>query len=111
MTEDPASMEPLTDVSWSRRATELYIQGDKATAMAEIGPERMELYHNAIMAGVGNPDVPRPGHPWWEFFLSYLQAEMEKQLGSPLDEPLRRDTGTTVTMTESYQGEDFHPWT
>ena len=97
--------EPLADVSWSARATELYIQGDVETAMREIGPEHMALFHAAVKAGNGNPAIPRPDDPDWEHYLSYLQVEMEKELGSPLDSlPADAGAGTTVTMTEVYGG-------
>lgn len=101
--------EPLCDVSWSKRATELYIAGDVETAKREIGPEHMRLYHSAIMAGNGHPEVPRPGHPHWDHFLSFLQVEMEQKLGSPLDSVPAQDAGTTVTMTEVYGDEGFRP--
>ena len=71
--------------------------------MREIGPEHMALYHAAVKAGNGNPAIPRPSYPDWEHYLSYLQVEMEKDLGSPLDSlPDGGGTGTTVTMTEVY---------
>jgi hypothetical protein len=102
MAGSPDGPDPIADVSWSARATELYIQGDVETAMREIGPEHMTLFHAAIKAGNGNPAVPRPGHPQWEHYLSYLQVEMEKELGGPLDSAPAEDGGTTVTMTEVY---------
>jgi hypothetical protein len=95
-------LTPLCGVRWSKRATELYIAGDRETAMREIGPEHMQLFHSAIMAGKVNPAIPRPGDPQWEHFLSYLQVDLEQHLGSPLDSAPVVRTGTTVTMTEVY---------
>lgn len=94
--------EPLCDVDWSKRATELYLAGDRETAIREIGPEHMQLFHSAIMAGKGNPAIQRPGDPQWEHFLSCLQVDLEQHLGSPLDSAPVDRTGTTVTMTEVY---------
>jgi hypothetical protein len=79
--------DPLTgvDVSWARRARELYEQGDVRTAHTEIGREHMELFHAAISEAVRDPELPRPGDPEWERFLARLQADVEESLGRPLE--------------------------
>jgi hypothetical protein len=100
--------ELLADVSWAARALELYKKTDVKTALAEIGPEHMQLFHNAMGEAAANPALPQPGDPDWEYFLSYLQAGAEERLGSPLDSP-QPDTGTTVTLTEVYGDERTRP--
>jgi hypothetical protein len=53
------------DVSWARRARELYGKGDVRTALAEIGREHMELFHAVISEAVRDPDLPAAGR-WTE---------------------------------------------
>src|SRR5215469_15304119 len=77
----------LVDMSWARRARELYEQGDVRTAHAEIGREHMELFHAVISEAVRDPELHRPGDPEWENFLAQLQADVEGSLGRPLDSP------------------------
>ena len=102
MADNPDGPDPIANVSWSHRALELYIASDVETAMAEIGPERMQLLHSALQAASGHPEIPRPGHPQWEHYLGFLQARMERELGSPLDSARDEPDYSTVTMTEGY---------
>jgi hypothetical protein len=101
--------DPLAgrDVSWARRARELYGKGDVRTAHAEIGREHMELFHVVISEAVRDPDLPRPGEPEWERFLAGLQADVEESLGRPLDSPPPRTV--TVTLTEGHSAEGSGP--
>jgi hypothetical protein len=96
------------DVSWARRARELYEQGDVRTAHAEIGPKHMELFHAVISEAVRDPKLPRPGDSQWERFLARLQADVEESLGRPLDS-LPPPT-VTVTLTKGDGAEAFDPW-
>lgn len=95
------------DMSWARRARELYEQGDVRTAHVEIGREHMELFHAVISKVVRDPELPRPGDPEWERFLARLQADVEESLGRPLDS---RPPTVTVTLTKGDGAEAFDPW-
>ena len=101
--------DPLAgvDVSWARRACELYEQGDVRTAHAEIGREHMELFHAAISEAVRDPDLPRPGDPGWERFLARLQADVEQSFGRLLDSP--PPPTVTATLTQGYSAEGSRP--